>query len=78
MDNSLITMKNYGKIVFHFKEIMDDREITRNKLATMIGTRFEVADRFYNGNIERLDIDLLARICAVLKCSVSDVLEYIE
>ena len=76
MENSIFTPKNYGKIVFSFDKVMDEKQINRNQLASRAGIRFEVADRFYNGKIERLDIDVLARICFVLDCDVADVIAF--
>lgn len=55
---------------------MDARGITRNKLARSINARFEVIDKWYNNDVEKLDLDILARICFVLNCSISDLLEY--
>ena len=60
----------------HFDRVMDRKGITRNKLATLAGVRFEVADRLYKGKIERLDMDILARVCFVLSCQIGEVLEY--
>ena len=76
--DGLITIIDYGRIRLKFKEVMDSRGITRNRLATLIGARFEVADRLYAGTLEKLDLDILARVCCVLKCNVSDVLEFEE
>jgi putative transcriptional regulator len=56
---------------------MDSRGITRNKLSKLVDTDYSVADKYYKGNVERLDLDLLARICYALQCSVSDILMYI-
>lgn len=74
--NSILVQKDYGKITFCFKEIMAARNINRNQLATRAGIRFEVANRFYRGEIERLDIDVLARVCFVLDCNVADIIKY--
>ena len=74
--NSVVTIKDYGCISFHFDKIMDAKGITRNKLAMLTGIRFEVADRLYKGIIERMDIDVLARVCFVLDCQVGDVIKY--
>lgn len=74
--NTVVVRTDYGGITFHFKEVMDKRGINRNQLATRSGIRFEVADRFYSGRIERLDVDVLARVCFVLDCTVGDVIEY--
>jgi putative transcriptional regulator len=74
--NSVVTIKDYGCISFHFDKVMDAKGITRNKLAMLTGIRFEVADRLYKGIIERMDIDVLARVCFVLDCQVGDVIKY--
>lgn len=74
--NSVVTMRNYGSISFHFDEVMDARGITRNELARKTGIRFEVADRLYKGAIERMDIDVLTRVCFALECNVNDVIRY--
>ena len=76
MENSIFMPQNYGKIIFSFNIVMDKKQINRNQLATRAGIRFEVADRFYNGNIERMDMDVLARICFVLDCDVADVITF--
>jgi len=76
MGNSIFVPQNYGKIVFKFGKVMDEKQINRNQLANRAGIRFEVADRFYNGNIERLDVDVLARVCFVLGCDIADVIVF--
>lgn len=74
--NSIFEIKDYGKISFHLKEIMDSKKLTRSALARLADVRFEVADKWYNGNIERMDIDVLTRICFVLDCDISDLMTY--
>ena len=74
--NSIFEIKDYGKISFHIKEIMDKKNLTRSALARLADVRFEVADKWYNGNIERIDVDVLTRICFVLDCDISDLMSY--
>ena len=50
--------------------------MTRNALARAINTRFEVVDKWYNDQVEKIDADVLARICFVLHCPVEAILEY--
>lgn len=76
MENKLYTIKNYGHIEIHLKEYMDTRNITRNALACAINTRFEVIDKWYNGYVEKIDCDILARICFVLDCNPGDIIRY--
>lgn len=74
--NSLITIKEYGKINICLKELMEKRNINRNNLANASNTRFEVINKWYNNEVEKLDLDVLARICYVLECSPSDILKH--
>ncbi len=78
MDNSrsIITINEYGKISVRLKEIMEDKHITRNYLARVSNTRFEVINKWYNNEVEKMDLDVLARICYVLECSPADILHY--
>ena len=76
MRNELYTIKDYGQIEIHLKEYMDDKNITRNALARAINTRFEVIDKWYNGHVEKIDSDILARICFVLDCTPGDLIQY--
>lgn len=73
---SIITIKEYGKIDICLKEIMDSRGISRNSLSRDSNTRFEVINKWYNNNVEKLDLDVLARICYVLDCEPSDLIKY--
>lgn len=74
--NTLLLIKDYGKITIKLKELMDEHQITRNQLANMINSRFEVINKWYNNDVEKLDLDVLARICYVLNCKVEDIIKY--
>ncbi len=76
MEKGIFTLKNYGKINFNIRKVMKRKNITRNKLATLTGATYNVINRYYNNDISRLDLDVLARICYVLDCDVSEIIEY--
>lgn len=76
MKNELFTMNQYGKITIDIKTFMDEKHINRNMLARAINTRFEVIDKWYGGCVEKIDADILARICFVLECSPGDIIRY--
>ena len=77
-DNTIFLIRDYGKIKLKLRELMDSRNITRYNLARSINARFEVIDKWYRGDVEKMDTDILARICYVLSCQVSDIVEYTE
>ena len=76
MENKLYTFNEYGQIEIRLKDIMEKKEISRNALARAIDTRFEVINKWYNGHVEKIDSDVLARICYVLECSPGDIIHY--
>ena len=71
-------MNQYGKITIDIKTFMDEKSINRNMLARAINARFEVIDKWYGGHVEKIDADVLARICFVLECTLGDIIRYTE
>ena len=63
----IVTLCKYGKIKIKLRSVMDKNGITR----------FEVVNKWYNGNVERIDADVLARLCFTLGCDVGDIIEYV-
>lgn len=76
---SLVTYRTdeYGRIIVKLSEVMDRRDMTRNRLATLMGVKYAVVDRYYkNKQIALVDLDFLAKVCYVLDCKIEDLLEY--
>lgn len=76
MDNSVYTLKDYGKVNIRLKELMIEKNVSRNKLATLVAVNYDLINRYYNNKVIRVDLDIIARICYVLECNVNDILEY--
>ena len=76
MQNAVFSMKEYGHIEIHLKELMEERGVTRNALARATNTRFEVINKWYHGHVEKIDADVLARICYILDCNPGDIILY--
>ena len=77
MDNSIFDLKEYGRIVITVKDVMDKRGMTRNKVANLTGLVFNSVNRYYkNAPITSVDLDILAKLCFVLRCEIGDVLKY--
>lgn len=68
----------YGHIKVKLAALLDKRGITRNRLRTLTGVKYEVIDRYYKGDsIEMVDLDFLAKVCYALDCKIEDILEYL-
>lgn len=76
MENSIYTLKDYGKLEITLKEVLDKKNISRNKLCTMIAVNYDLVNRYYNNRVIRIDTDIIARMCFALDCDVSDILKY--
>ncbi len=71
-------MKNYGTIIYNLDMIMKRKNISKNKLSELTGISFSGIQRYFNGTNKRVDLDVLARLCAALECNVGDILDYQE
>ena len=72
---NIVMLKDYGKIRLDLKEMLDSRGISRYSLARSIDVRFEVIKKWYDGDVAKMDLDVLARICYVLGCEPGDLLK---
>lgn len=69
--------RSYGRIRVKLKNVLDSRNITRNRLKTLTGTKYDVIDRYYKSDsIQMVDLDFFAKVCCVLHCKIEDLLEY--
>ena len=75
-DRAVLTIQEYGKIEIKLGKLMEERGMRRGALSRLTGVRFEVIDKWAKGKVERMDLDVLARVCYVLDCKVTDILEY--
>lgn len=71
-------ISKYGHIRLKLAEVMKKKGISRNKLKNLVGGNYAVITRYHKGeNIQMVDLDLFARVCCVLHCDISDLLEYV-
>lgn len=73
---SVVNISTYGNISIHLKEIIEEKNVTRYRLAKLADTRFEVVEKWCSGTVERIDADVLARFCYILNCEVSDIIKF--
>lgn len=70
-------MDSYGTIKIHLDELIKKRGLSKNKLSHRAEMQRTQINHYCNNEITRLDIDVLARLCTVLECEISDLLEFV-
>ena len=70
-------MEEYGTIRIKLDELIEKSGISKNKLSHKAEMQRTQLNNYCNNQITRLDIDVLARICTVLNCSISDLWEFV-
>ena len=78
MPRSVHATKEYGKLRGLFVARILEQGLNRNQIAQAIGSRFGVVDKWCSDGPERIDADVLARLCYVLECGVGDLITYEE
>lgn len=69
--------EDYGYIKVKLAEVLDRRGITRNHLKTLTGIKYDTITRYYKSDsVEMIDLDFFAKVCYVLNCDISELLEY--
>ena len=66
-----------GYYLFKLDNILKEKNISINKLMRDTNTDFKVIKRLISGELLRMDIIVIARICDYLNCSMNDLVEYV-
>ena len=70
-------MERYGTIKINAAKLIEEKGISKSKLSQRAEMQRTQLNRYCNGTITRLDIDVLARLCTVLECEIGDLLEFV-
>ena len=67
----------FGQVKLHLKELMEDRNISINKLSFRAEMQRTQLKKYCRNEVQRLDTAVLARLCYALQCDLSELIEYI-
>lgn len=70
-------MEEYGTIKIKLNELLEKSGMSKNKLSHRAEMQRSQINHYCNNEVVRLDTDILARICTVFNCQISDLLEFI-
>ena len=67
---------NNGYYSFSLKKILDNKNLSINKIINDTETDYKVLKRLMTGDLSKIDIIVLSRICDYLNCTITDIFEY--
>ena len=67
----------FGTIKLYLRERMEERKFSLSKLSFRAEMQRTQLKHYYDGDIQRLDMAVLSRLCYALDCDLHDLLEYI-
>ena len=65
-----------GVYWFKLNDILKNKNISISKISRETNTDFKVIKRLITGELVKIDIFVLARICDYLDCTIEDIVEY--
>ena len=69
--------EDFGTIRIKLEEVIQQSSLSKNKVAQLSQTQRGQLNHYCKGEIQRIDLAILSRLCYALDCRVEDVLEYI-
>lgn len=68
--------KDYGKIVLTVDKVLKRKKINVYRLSRLTGISWGVIQKYVDGNLYRVDLDLLSRMCFALNCQLEELIHY--
>ena len=69
---------DYGHFDIVLAEYLQERQISKNKLAEEANLQRTQLNAYCKNDIKRPDLDVLARICYALHCDLTDIIRYVH
>lgn len=67
----------YGRIEIKVGQKLKEKGLSKNKFSQRAELQRTQLNKYINNEVVLLNIDVLARMCTVLDCDISDILEFI-
>ena len=61
----------------HLSKLMGERRLKISDVARLTGLHRNTVTLLYNETANRVDLDSVDKLCALLKCQVADLFEYV-
>lgn len=65
-----------GYFIFKLNKILNDKNVTKNHIIEKKNIDFNSIQRLIKGDLTRVDLSIIAKLCNELDCNIEDILEY--
>lgn len=73
----LLEYKDYGYIEISLDKLMKEKKISAYLISNKSNIAYKTIKRLSDGeNIDRIDLDVLAKLCYMFDCELSDFVKY--
>ncbi|MFR8103738.1 MAG: helix-turn-helix domain-containing protein [Clostridia bacterium] len=69
-------MDEWGKIDLKLDEYLKAHSISRSSLSRNGQIHYKQLLKYCNNDMQKVDLNLLARICKTIDCEIGDIIEY--
>ena len=69
-------MEDWKKIEVTLDNYLKKNQISRSSLTRKTGLQYSQILKYCRNDIQRIDLTVLAKICSVLDCNISDILNF--
>ena len=75
-NNRYIVPWQNGQFIFKLEEQLQKKGKSKYRLSKDLNTEYKVINRYVYGDLSKLDLDVIARLCDACECDISDLIEY--
>ena len=68
-------MKDYGKIDVVLDDYLKQHKVSRSSLMRKTELQYSQILRYCRNDVQKIDLDILAKLCTVLNCEINDILK---
>lgn len=66
----------HGYYLFKLNSLINQKDYTKNALINKTEIDFNSIQRLITGNLTRIDLGVIAKLCNELNCNIEDIIEY--